>query len=32
LGQGAGFKNIDVGMEIKPKNMPAEHPHLQTSA
>jgi hypothetical protein len=30
LANGAGWKNIDVGMEVKPDNMPAEHPNIQT--
>ena len=30
LGQGGGWINIDVGMEIKADTMPTDHPNLQT--
>jgi hypothetical protein len=30
--QGGGYINIDVGMEVQPDDMPAQHPKLQTMA
>jgi hypothetical protein len=30
LKQGGGFINIDIGMEVEPDTMPAEHPNFET--